>query len=49
MQTTIWGNVPKDSYWMRNKEKYVCTLSNGSIFWVGMFAVVHYTIQIHPC
>ncbi len=36
-------------YWKRNKEQYLRTLSNGHKFWVGLFADVHYTVQIHPC
>jgi hypothetical protein len=36
-------------YWMRNKEQYLRTLSNGHRSQVGLFANVHYTVQIHPC
>ncbi len=36
-------------YWMWNKEQYLRTLSNGCRFWIGLFVVVHYTVQIHPC
>jgi hypothetical protein len=44
------GERSKRQYcWMRNKEQYVHTLSKGCRFWIGMFAVVHYTVQVHPC
>ncbi len=36
-------------YWMRNKEQYFRTLSKGDRLWNGLFADVHYTVQIHPC
>jgi hypothetical protein len=36
-------------YWMRNKEQYLRTLSEGHRFWVGLVANVHCTVQVHPC
>jgi hypothetical protein len=35
-------------YWMRNREQYLRTLSNGHRFWVGLLADVHCTVQAHP-
>jgi hypothetical protein len=50
MQMNHLGERSKrQDYWMKNKEQYVCTLSGGHRFWIGLFTVVHYTVQIHPC
>jgi hypothetical protein len=49
MQKPFVGTFQRQYYWMRNKEQYVRILSNGSRFWIGLFAVVHYTVQIYPC
>jgi hypothetical protein len=44
------GECSKRQYcWMRNEEQYLRTLSKGHRLWIGLFADVHYTVQIHPC
>ncbi len=43
------GKRSKEQYcWIRNKEQYLGTLSEGHRFWVGLLASVHCTFQVHP-
>jgi hypothetical protein len=42
------GTFQKTVLLDENKEHYVCALSSGRRFWIGLFAVVHFTLQIHP-
>jgi hypothetical protein len=46
MQINYLGERSKRQYyWMRNKEQYVHTLSDGHRFWIGLLAVVHHIVE----